>query len=194
MSSQIDYAGEGSTDAVLARRLILEVGGTPGRDYVTGYRTRGKDALDQRIPGLVLAAQLGRRLLVLRDLDAEPCAALLVQRLLPARTPTFCLRIAIRTAEAWLMADRDGIAAALGIAASRLPLDPDAEPDPKGVLRRIAAGARNRAARSAFTGTAQQAQGWIAEFMQDRWCPSRGRTRSSSLDRALSRLETLVRQ
>jgi hypothetical protein len=194
MSSPIDYAGEGSTDAVLARRLILEVGGTPGRDYVTGYRTRGKDALDRRIPGLLMAARLGRRMLVLRDLDAEPCVAMLVERLVTARTPTFCLRIAIRTAEAWLLADREGMAGALGIAASRLPCDPDAELDPKGVLRRIAAGAQNRSARGAFTGTAQQAQGWIAEFMQDMWSPSRARTRSASLDRALVRLEILARR
>jgi hypothetical protein len=188
----IDYAGEGLTDAVLARRLISEAGGIPGRDYVTGFRARGKDALDSRLPGLLIAAQHGQRLLVLRDLDTEPCAVVLVRRLVPEPLPTFCLRIAVREAEAWLIADRDGLARALGVAASCIPRDPEALPDPKNTLRQIAADARNRLVRTAFAGSAQQAQGWIAEFIQTKWSPHSAREYSISLDTTLRRLAALA--
>ena len=193
MSSPIDYAGEGITDAILARRLIAAVGAEPGTDYVTSQRARGKDALDRRLKGFVVAARHGKKLLVLRDLDAEPCPIALLQRLMPETVARLCLRIAVRTAESWLMADRAGIAAELGVAISAIPRDPEAHPTPKRQLRELAEGARNRSARAAFASSDQQAQAWVAEFIQTRWSPERARSHAPSLDRALLRLAALAR-
>ncbi|WP_230166305.1 hypothetical protein [Roseomonas sp. CECT 9278] len=154
---------------------------------------RGKDALDRRLPGFAVAARHGRKLLVLRDLDAETCPPALLQRLMAAPVTRLCLRIAVRTAEAWLMADRSGIAGALGVAISTIPRDPEADPTPKQRLRRIAEGARNRSVRAAFAGSDQQAQAWVADFIQTRWSPERGRALAPSLDKALLRLAALAR-
>jgi hypothetical protein len=192
--SPIDYSGEGPTDGLLAVRLIEAVGAEPGKDYSAGRRAHGKAALDASIPGLMAAARFGGRVLVLRDLDHDAaCAGALVSRLAAARPQAFCLRIAVRSAEAWLLADRRAIAPALNVRVNLIPSDPEALGDPKARLRQIGGAAGNREARRLLGGSWQQAHGWIADFIRDDWQPRRAAAHSPSLTRALARLEVLAK-
>lgn len=193
MSLPIDYCGEGPVDAAVARRLIVAVGGEPGSDYVTVRGPRGRDALDQRIPGLVIAARHGRRVLVLRDLDAEPCASPVVARLVPQPPPGFCLRLAVRAVEAWLLADHEGIARGLRIRKSGLPPEPETLVDPKVVLRRLGQTSRDAEISRQCGATPQVFGALTASLATEVWDPKRAAGRAPSLARALQRLRAVCR-
>jgi hypothetical protein len=189
----IDYSGEGRTDAILAERLIRAAGGTPGRNYVGGRRAHGKSVLDASLPGLLRAAEFGHRILVIRDLDGDaPCAGALVSDLAPRPPAGFCLRIAVRAAEAWLLADRERVAAALHVRPAAIPAEPEGLLDPKAELRALGAMARDREARRLLTGTPQQAQGWVADFLRAGWRPRQAAASAPSLARALRQVTALT--
>lgn len=194
MSLPIDYCGEGPVDAAVARRLIEAAGGKPGTDYVTLRGRRGKDAFDKRMSGLVSAAHRGRRVLVLRDLDAEPCAGPVIARLVRQPPPPgFCLRLAVRAVEAWLLADHDGIARGLKIPKSGLPRDADAIADPKGALRRLGQQSREDEIKEQSVATPQVFGALTAALATEVWDPERAAARSPSLARALMRLRAACR-
>jgi hypothetical protein len=63
---------------------------------------------------------------VLTDLDQYPCATALKEDWKIVSTPSnFMFRIAVRSIESWLMADRKNFADFLGISIQKLPLNPD---------------------------------------------------------------------
>jgi hypothetical protein len=193
VSLPIDYCGEGPVDAAVARRLIEAVGCKPGTDYVTPRGQRGKEALDRRLPGLLIAATHGRRVLVLRDLDAEPCAGPVVGRLAPNPPSTFCLRLAVRAVEAWLLADHDGLVKGLKVCKSDLPTQPDTLTDPKGELRRIGRTSRDPDVQKQCAAPPQVFGALTSALATDFWDPDRAVQRSASLARAMTRLRALCR-
>jgi len=195
VSRQIDYCGEGPLDGAMARRLIQHVGAQPGFDYITSRRARGVRSLDARIGGLCAAARHGRRLLVLRDLDRDaPCAGALIASLLPQPEPHLCLRIAVRASEAWLLADRDGIAKALAITKNLVPAAPDLLDNPKIRLAQIASQSSRLDIRRIFSGSLQERAGWTAEFIAEKWDIARAvkSNGSASLAKAVQRLRVLA--
>lgn len=193
MSLPIDYCGEGPVDAAVARRLIAAAGGRQGKDYVTLRGQTGKDALDRRMHGLMIAAKYGHRLLVLRDLDAEPCAGPVVRQLAPDPPPSFCLRLAVRAVEAWLLADHDGLARGLRVPRAGLPPLPETLSDPKGELRRIGRGSSDAEVRRQCTASPQGFGALTSALAAEFWDPQRAANRAPSLARALARLRALCR-
>lgn len=146
-----------------------------------------------RIEGLIIAAKYGRRVLVLRDLDAEPCAGPVVRRLAPSPPSTFCLRLAVRAVEAWLLADHDGMARGLKVSKAGLPPLPETLTDPKGELRRIGQGSRDSEVRRQCTASPQGFGALTSSLAAEFWDPQRAATRAPSLARALARLRALCR-
>ncbi len=198
-SVEIDYLGEGRSDSVIARALIEAVGARPGRDYFRPRRT-GKDALGRRADGLNTGAKFGNPVLILRDLDSEICAGGLVARLLPGRNPRCFLRIAVPSAESWLMADRDAYATFCGLRVGAIPERPETE----GALKTLVLGwadreatklARHmREARGRGVPDWQSLGEWHAAFAGSGWNPKRAAKsgRAPSLTRALCRLREIV--
>jgi len=138
--------------------------------------------------------------LVLTDLDSYPCPLALLENwdatMLP---PQLLLRIAVREVEAWLLADREGIADFLSVAKIKIPQNPEAEPDPKRTLINLARKSRRRriaielapeAGSSARIGPLYNAR--LAEFVENAWNVERARTVAPSLDRALLRLNSFM--
>lgn len=83
--------------------------------------------------------------IVLTDLDRCPCSPELVKAWNADRLPTQMLfRVAVREVEAWLMADRAGIAKFMHIDVSKVPHAPEAEEDPKQTLINLARRSRKR--------------------------------------------------
>lgn len=203
MSSPVEiaYCGEGPTDAAVARRLILAAGGVPGMDYLTARPGRGKSSLDGRLAGFNVLARR-QAVLVLRDLDSDAaCPGALLQALVPRREALLLLRIAVRSVETWLMADRAAFARALGLREAEVTTTPEDLPRPKTEVERLLSKSKDRTLRRRLgldgpTGRTQPqlVAAELADFAATRWDPARAARsgHAPSLGRALRRLRDLA--
>lgn len=185
---------EGDTDVPVVGRLFEMA----GLELGTVYGLRGKNWLDQKLPAYNNAAR-HTQWFALRDLNGDaPCAAGLVELLLPARAAGMCLRIAVRASESWLLADRDRMAEFLSVPAYRIPADPDAIDNPKLHLVNLARKSRRRAIREDMVPapgtTARVGPGYsarIIEFASEIWRPEVARAASPSLARCIAALQAV---
>lgn len=189
---------EGVTDAAVARTLIRVGGATPGIERVT----RGKSKLLADLPKYNAAAA-HYPWLTIRDLDHDAdCAPTLRAQTLPVVSELMCFRIAVREAEAWLIADREAFASALGVPLANVPNQPEALADPKQVVVNLARKSRKRAVRiglvpepSAGISIGPEYAAWMIEFAQNQWEPVRAAASGTvpSLSRTLRAVERLVK-
>ncbi len=83
--------------------------------------------------------------IVLTDLDLYPCPlALMNDWRVGALPQSMLLRIAVREVEAWLLADREGIASFLHTAVEKVPFEPELLDNPKHALFGIIRKSRKR--------------------------------------------------
>ena len=137
---EITCAGEGLTDGAIMRRLAEHCSLRVAHFYPGG----GKDKLLRKLPGYNLAAKHSNWF-VLIDLDKSfDCAPIARNKWVPQPARSMCLRIAVRAAEAWLLADAEAIAGFLGIPANRVPSEPELIDDPKRKLIDLARQSRRR--------------------------------------------------
>jgi hypothetical protein len=137
--------------------------------------------------------------MVLVDLDREyECAPAMVGDWLPAPSALMTFRIAVRSLEAWLLADRERVARFLRIPVSRVPLDPEAAANPKRLLVDLARGSTNRAIVRDIVPNIGSGRavgpgytGAVVEFAS-RWQPDVAAERAPALARALARLRALA--
>lgn len=191
----VSGAVEGMVDEVVLRHLVRQCGGAVG----VVYGREGKSRLRQRLGGYNQAARFSPWA-VLVDLDEDfDCAALLRAVWLPTLSPRMCFRVAVRSIEAWLLADRDGIAQFLSVPPSRVPPDPDALADPKRALVDLARGSRRRAVREDLVPRPGSGRAvgpvYTSEmitFVQQHWRPDVAERASDSLRRCRARLAELL--
>jgi len=191
----ISAAVEGIIDEAITRKLIVHAGGVPG----PVYGKNGKPALRQRIAGYNNAARHAPWL-VLVDLDRdEPCAPPLRQAWLPDLASGLCFRVAVRTVEAWLMADSEEMARFLMVARGKVPSAPETLEDPKRTLVALARGSRRREIREGMVPRAGSGRpigplytSKVLEYVEHRWRPDVAAERAQSLARAIARLGQLV--
>lgn len=190
----INFVAEGDSDAVVISRVIAVAGLEEGRRFVAG----GKSRLDRNLQGYNAAARHGIPWLVVRDLDREECAPALVAALLPRRDQRLLLRVAVRSIEAWLLADVRGISNFLGVRGEQVPSTPDLLPDPKVAFVNLARLSRYRAIRADIVPVPSRSArvgpnytGRIIEFAIDRWDPTSAATNSPSLESCIRSLRSL---
>lgn len=107
MAEFVTVAVEGVVDAAVAQRMLDSAGLRLARAPII---TGGKGRLDRQLAAYNNASRHSTWL-VLRDMDHDaPCAAALHKRLMPQPSEGFVFRIAVRSVESWLIADRKGIA------------------------------------------------------------------------------------
>jgi len=195
---KVDFGGEGLTDAAAARKMILSAGATPGRDFTRRRQPRGRDALDLALAGYNASARF-TPVLILRDLDDLPCPGEVVASRIRDRHPACLLRIAVRSLEAWLLADRDALAAHAKIRPARLPERPEELRRPKEALVAALRHSSNRTMRrnlhlDAEGPTWQMLGEWSSGFICDAWDPLRAAKTGAvpSLRRAMRRLALLA--
>ncbi len=187
-------AVEGDLDEALLRRIINHVGVSLGA--VLGRK--GKQFLLQSINGYNNAARFAPWV-ALVDLDQDcDCAPPCIQQWLPNPSPSMCFRVAVRAAEAWLLADRERMARFLGIGVARMPDNPDDLDDPKRELINLARRSRRRAIHGEIVpreGSGRRVGPLyttrMMDFIQDKiggWRPGRARRVSGSLARCIARL------
>ena len=128
------------------------------------------------------------------DLDREECAPARLRRYLPDPAPGMCFRIAIRSVEAWFLADREGIARFLRVARHAVPVAPEDERDPKSRLIALARRSRSRSIREGLVPAAGDRRSvgaeyalMMSEFARDHWSPQRAADCAPSLRRAMER-------
>ena len=143
---------------------------------------------------------------MIRDLDKDDdrfCIPDLRQNLLNGleRNRFMCLRFAVRTIEAWLMADYDAFEEFFGIRRRAIEL-PEQLESPKQHLTHICSESNKRLIRERISPRSGSKVGpgyaaLIQEFTEDHWDPLRARANAPSLGRALdclTRLRGLLEQ
>jgi len=192
----ISAAVEGVTDIVVAQKLIEHVGADAG----PLHNANGKSALRAKLPGYRASAQF-KPWLVLVDLDhSHTCPVALRADWIPEVPQRMCFRVVVRSVEAWLLADADGIARFLRVSKASVPRDPESLADPKAAVVNLAARSRSsdirdglvprpgggRAVGPLYTST-------IARFVRDQWSIQQASAASTSLARAIRCMQRLLR-
>ncbi len=191
----ISAAVEGGVDEAVARRLVRHVGGQPGAVYGKG----GKPSVLNNLKGYNNAGRHSPWF-VLVDLDRDrDCAPLARTEWLPQPAPRLCFRIAVRTVEAWLMADVETLASYLDIARNKVPADTESLESPKTTLVNLARRSRRRRIREDMAprqdsgrqvGPAYESR--IIEYVDTTWRPQIAARRADSLQRTIVCLRRLV--
>jgi hypothetical protein len=161
----------------------------------TIYNRGGYGYLRQNINGFNNAAK-GIPFLIGTDLDRYECPAALIQEwLVRPKHDNLLIRVAVREAEAWILADKENLARFLGIRPSLVPDDVEEIPDPKGELIELARRARRRELREDICPPAHSTRkvgpnynARLAVFVLQQWDPNAARERAESLGRAIDRL------
>jgi hypothetical protein len=190
----IDSAVEGIVDEALARRLVS----IAGADVGTVYGRSGKQNLLDRVVGFNEAARRSPWL-VLVDLDNDfDCGPEALEVWLPRPTEWMCFRIAVREAEAWLMADSEALASYLSIARSVIPREPEALVDPKQTMVNLARRSRRRDIREEMVPRASSGRsvgpgypGRVIDYIASAWRPEIAATSAPSLGKCIAALTEL---
>lgn len=190
----VSCAVEGALDEVIVRRLLSHVGLACGPIY----GGEGKHHLRRSIHGCAQGARHGPWF-VLVDLDEDhPCPGSLVSEWLPAIPTRMLLRVAVREVEAWLLADRVGIAGFLSVSRDRIPREVEALRDPKASVISVASRSRRRTIREGVAPRPGSGRtigalyvSELSRFVSDDWNVDEARQASRSLDRCLSALRAL---
>ncbi len=190
----VTVAGEGPADEAVLRRIVDQVGG----NVAIAHACSGKTDVLRRLDGFNHAARISPWFVVV-DLDGSaPCAPPARARWLPAPSPLMRFRIAVREAEAWLLAHRDAIASYLSVRLSLVPAQPELLPDPKLALVNLARASRRTAVREDMVpipgggrSVGPGYEGRIIDFARNHWDPVVASANADSLRRCLFRLDEL---
>jgi len=190
----LSLAVEGPHDQVVAARLCR----LARHEVSAAYIARGKARLDQRLAGYNAAAAYAAWF-ILRDLDHDArCAPELKTRLLDPVAAHMCFRIPVRSLEAWLMADRKGIADYLAVPLVRIPRDVEGIAHPRQTLVNISRHSRRRVVREEMVPragtTSVIGKGYTAhltEFAETRWNPEKAAQGCPSLAKCIAALKRL---
>ncbi len=161
----------------------------------TIYKRGGYEYLRQNINGFNNAAK-GIPFLIGTDLDMYECPpALMANWLLRPKHHNLLVRVAVREAEAWVLADKENFANFLGIRSALIPDDVEAIADPKRELINLARKARRRELREDICPPANSTRtvgpnynSRLSAFVQQNWDPNTARQRAESLARTIDRL------
>ena len=187
---------DAASEAVL-RRLLADL--APAWTVALVDNCGGAAPMRSRLPRYRNASHVLPHLL-LTDLDNADCAsALMAAWGVVSEPPRLLFRVAVREVEAWLMGDRAGTAAWLQVPATKVPMQAEAQPDPKQTLLALGRASKSRRLRAEFCPApgSSASQGplyndHIKRFVQQDWNLAAARAAVPSLNRACSRITELA--
>lgn len=194
MLSTVYLAAEDLPGLAVGRKLVAE------RPKLSIYReenARGCGTLKNKTPNYNQMGAKGFPVIMLTDLDADPCPCGKVVAWLGC-TPSrgFLFRICVREVEAWLLGDREAMADFLKVKLATIPLAPESLADPKAKLIELAQNAP-RKIRVGLTPIGRAAIGpdyneLLSGFVAEDWSIKRALARVPSLVRARQRIKELA--
>jgi len=194
--SVINPLVEGEMDEAAAFKLINAAGHTPG----VCYGKKGCGYIRSKIQGFNRSARSTCYLTLVDLMDTEfSCPPEVLAGWVPHLAPNMLFRVVVRELESWLLADRQNIADFLSVSPIRIPENPEEVQDPKQSLVNIARRSRNSRVRRSLVpdsgSTAQVGKLYVSEmnaFISTRWDVAEARMSAPSLDRCMSKLESIV--
>lgn len=195
---QIFLVGEDELCAGLAHALVLQSG---AKARVENYKVAGGyGPFRNDIEKMNRVAEKVMPVLMLADADQAPCPVTQRNALLPKHPSNrLALRLAVREAEAWVLADHEGFAEFAQVSRTRLPALPEQLNDPKSQLLSIIAKCKRRDLRTEMLpGKYDQSPvglGYnvhLRDFVSNYWDSARAALRAPSLARALPRVAALL--
>lgn len=183
---------EGRVDEAVSRRLICEAGHESGQ----AYGRKGWTYIKANLAAFNSSCGKHGLLTLVDFMDTGlDCPATVVKEWLPHCERRHIFRVVVREIESWILADRAGLAAFLHVPLVKLPLEPEAQRDPKQVLINLARGSKAKAIRAALVPADGQSasegplySSELERFIREQWDPAAARVNSASLDRCLARL------
>lgn len=138
---------------------------------------------------------------VLVDLDQSACAPQLRVQWGVASVPKSMLfRVAVREAEAWVLADREGFAGFAAIPVNKIASSPESLADPKQELINLVRRSRNKRLVAELVPTQGSAVSIgplynerLGQFVRERWDVDAAMALSPSLGRTFERLRSFMR-
>jgi len=187
---------EGNLDEAVGRRIashcglsVAAVHGRQGAGYVR-QRILPFNASAAGMPVIAIADAMDMQ---------EECPPATIAKLLPRPHPNMRFRLAVPEVEAWLLADRESIAAFLSVPLARIPENPEAVADPKACLISIARRSRRPAlarlmvpppGAAGVEGPAYTSE--MQRFVDDHWDIAASAVRSPSLNGCIEAARTLA--
>lgn len=191
-SSVVTLAAEGIIDFAILRRLTRDAGLCPGSEY----GGKGKNHFDNSLSGYNMAAARAPWLAA-RDMDQDAvCPNALVSSLLPNPAKFMRFRIVVRSAEAWLLADRKHFGDKFRIAHKHIPPNPEELDHPKIAMLTALTKSSSKNIRIAMVRPPQSIgqlyNTYLSEFAESEWNPEKAGLYAPSLTGARKRLMELA--
>ncbi|RQT71924.1 hypothetical protein DF029_14060 [Burkholderia cepacia] len=161
----------------------------------------GAGPFRQRIPAMNNVANNVMPVIMVADADQAPCVVTQRNSWLPQNvSPRLSMRLAVREAEAWVLADHVGFAQFVTVSKDLFPAQPENELDPKQTLLAIVKRSRRRELREEMLpgkgATSPVGLGYnihMTDFVKNYWDIGRATERAPSLARAVPRILALLR-
>ncbi|MVT36834.1 hypothetical protein GO497_03330 [Acidovorax citrulli] len=160
----------------------------------------GAGQFKKKIPAMNQVASNVMPVLMVADADQAPSPAEQIRMWLPAKpSDRLCLRLAVREAEAWVLADNVGFSEFAMVSKDIFPISPENELDPKGKLLSIIRRSKRRELREEMLPAKGSMSviglGYnihIVDFVKNYWNIDRATARSPSLGKAFLRLNSML--
>jgi hypothetical protein len=187
---------EGQVDRVAGEVILKTRGLAVGQAIITG----GKTTFDRRLAKYNQAARHGAWLAIRdSDRDGNDCLAVLRSTLLSTpQSPALCLRLAVRSLEAWLLADVEAVASHFAVSPAKVPVDVEDLADPKQALVNVCRSSRRRDVRTRMvppkgaSGPGPEYTVAVSAYCRQAWRPDVAGAVAPSLGRALREIDTLL--
>ena len=184
---------EGDLEEVGLKKLLRALGANSTAFKVLHSYKGKRDKILADFPKIT---QIARRAATFVLLDLEmgpPCAPALLSshNIHPLPSARLCFRVAVRTVECWLMADREAFARFMGLSQNRIPRDPEnLSSHPKDFVVNLARRSRKKSIKERMVPSEGERTGKeytpvLIEFVEDFWDPNRARKNAPSLDKAI---------
>jgi hypothetical protein len=190
---------EDSLGLAFGRRLMQEH--SPALAIWRETNTHGCGAIRRDVQKYDQVARSGLPVLALTDLDSRSCCSLLFDEWLGkgwGLHQNMLLRICVREAESWLMADPEPLARLLRVPSTRIPLHSEDLDDPKRALLDLAVRAPARVRKGLLPDTGSTARigpdynALLCPLVATKWDIAKAATRAPSLAKARQRIAELA--
>lgn len=194
MPVHLTIAYEDFVHEALIQKIIATFGGK--FEIKRSYNEQGNSKLKTRVKAFNHAARIIPHL-ILTDLDRGPCPSELIKTWLPqGASSNMIFRVAVREAEAWILAHREAISTFLGVHIKKVPIDVDGVDDPKRLLINLARKSKYKSIKNGIppkigsTATIGFEYNTIlTKWINDSWEPHVAAKNSNSLKRMLIALD-----